>query len=413
MSNDNNNLFLSRPALKVDQKFGLFYVCVLKASELLELTFSDSYRYEDGRLTGSQRELNQIRLKEIKEYIKGVDCAFPNSIILAANIDQNGLLCRDDDSSWKINENSTLEIPKRKPLAAVVDGQHRINGFQKLKEEELLEENDMELVCSIYLELPTSMQAYLFATINSTQRSVKKTLYLDLFGYEIASTPPNSWSPDKIAISLTRKLNEDKDSPLYRRVDSTLFQKAKSPSYTLSSLVDSILRLISSNPKDDKYKLHRSPIEERVRISLRKFGRKDSSPLRDLYINSRDEVIYKIIINYLQAADNTLHFTDEKDSILSKNVGIQGLFDSLKSYINAKLKSGSTLQEIEMTTKGFEGFLKHSAKVNFEDDFYNNSTGIGRQHLRATINIAYDPTLELRISDDLKQEILKHITPAI
>jgi hypothetical protein len=46
----------------------------------------------------------------------------------------------------------------------------------------------MQLICSIFFELPKPYQAQLFATINSTQKPVDKSLTYELFGYNSATT---------------------------------------------------------------------------------------------------------------------------------------------------------------------------------------------------------------------------------
>lgn len=404
----------SRSAIKVTQNFGVFYITKFKASELIKLSFSDSYRMENDEIKGNQRKLNNVRLAEIKEYIKSVDCALPNSVILAANITGEGLICDDYDIRWEIDDEEKeapdLRIPTDRKLAAIIDGQHRINGFAKLSKDEL-QKHDVEIPCSVYIDLPTSLQAYLFATINSTQKSVSKTLAYDLFSYELEATNPDTWSPDKLAISIAKKLNDDSNSPLFKRINSTLISNDSDWTYTLPSIVDSVIRLISTNPKLDKNILHQQERRARNRSSINN-SRHDRSPLRALYVSCRDEVIYKVISNFLQATFTTLQsFTDnDQNSILTKNVGILGLFDSMRSQLCNELASGKSLNDIDMTVSGFSDFLNNSAHVNFGSPCYKNATtGVGRQKVRATINLAYNPELEPRIKIPLKEEILKEI----
>ena len=82
------------PALRVAQPLGHFYVAVLPAELLLQVAVSDTMRATmspDGtgyQLEGTQRPVREKRLTEIAHYISRVDAAFPNSIIIAANYDQ-------------------------------------------------------------------------------------------------------------------------------------------------------------------------------------------------------------------------------------------------------------------------------------------------------------------------------------
>ena len=43
----------------------------------------------------------------------------------------------------------------------------------------------MELLCAIFVDLPKPFQAQLFATINSTQKPVNKSLTYEMFGYNV------------------------------------------------------------------------------------------------------------------------------------------------------------------------------------------------------------------------------------
>ena len=175
-------------------------------------------------LEGTQRELQQKRLTQIGAYIDRDDAAFPNAIILAANIrPKDGLIEEDPGADealsespgasvdetdaakdanrknrrWAIREDKdgrhTLHIPTNAKLAAVIDGQHRLWGFTYA---EVLERLDMDLSCAIYMDLPKPFQAQLFATINSNQKRVDKSLTYELFGYNIEDEEPEYWAPD-------------------------------------------------------------------------------------------------------------------------------------------------------------------------------------------------------------------------
>ncbi|HDI3275644.1 TPA: DGQHR domain-containing protein, partial [Vibrio cholerae] len=136
------------PAIKVSQPLGDFYVVSLKAELLLQTCYTikaeilqddderDNFSYLDkivNGLVGNQRERTPKRLEEIKRYSETVDASFPNSIILGANYDEDGSLVTSDER-WdveKINENFYyLIIPSKRKLASIIDGQHRVFGFE-------------------------------------------------------------------------------------------------------------------------------------------------------------------------------------------------------------------------------------------------------------------------------------------
>lgn len=395
--------YITQKAIRIKQPFGAFFLTTIKASELLKISFSDTFRTEDGEEKGIQRKLNDSRKKEIKEYIESVDCGFPNTIILAANYDPNGFLC-DNNASWsfKLIDDDIYEIiiPTEKPLAAIIDGQHRVSGFKDCD----INNYDMELACSIYFDLPSSLQAFLFATINSTQKTVNKSLAYELFGYELLEEEYDSWSPDKLAIAICRKLNSDLNSPFYEHVKTTAIQDTSLNKETwyisVAAVVDSILRLISSNPKKDKYNLHKEHIEDRTRGILSE----DNSPLRSLYLKSRDEVIYRIIINYLTAMANSLPQWGKSNCALNKTIGVQGVFDVLRIYIEKELRSHKLLNDVDLLESTFLAFFAKTKNIDFSDDFFLKFSGVGRSRVRDIILL----TWEIKSIADIKEEDREH-----
>ena len=379
-------------ALKISQPFGDFFICELTANDLLHLTFSDPLRFKDesGNLVGSQRIIDDIRVKEIGDYIQTVEAAFPNSIILSANYDQDGNLSEDNKLRWQVKKISNpnvyeLIIPTREKLASIIDGQHRLNGFLKAPESF----RDFQLLCSIYLDLPNPFQAFLFATINFNQKKVDKSLAYEQFGFNLDDEPPIGWSPEKVAVFLTRKLNSDHQgkSPFFNHIilapqdDELLFEKRAQDSewaISTSTIVDSIMRLFSSNHKKDKYQLHKFPIADRKRQILRE----DGTPFRKQYLAGNDLVIYKAIINYFSAANNILFKKASQHSYIKKTIGVQGLFDFFKRISVDQLE-----QKRDISYDFYSPLIGEVENVDFSNDFFQAS-GLGRGRIRNTLLIA-------------------------
>ncbi len=339
------------PALKVAQPLGAFYVTVLPAELLLETCFSDQLRalkstgfgYE---LDGNQRGIKVERLRAIADYIDRYDSAFPNSVILAANLkEEDGTIQEDDGTRWTITENPgcdsyTLRIPSGKKLAAIIDGQHRLFAFKYAASSRL----DVQLICSIFLDLPKPFQAQLFATINSTQKPVDKSLTYELFGYNIAEESERYWSPDKLAVFLARKLNAESDSPLQNRVivaplnDFLVEGSSHEVSWKVSmaTVVEGILRLISNNPKRDTNELLTPRPNERM--VLQTITPRDKSVLRSEYISGNDQLIYVAVRNFLKASDAVFWTHATKESFIKKTVGVQAFFDVLRKLIPTALE---------------------------------------------------------------------------
>ncbi|WEJ99488.1 MAG: DGQHR domain-containing protein [Candidatus Sphingomonas phytovorans] len=238
---------LQVPALRVDQPVGTFFAVVLKARTLLDVAYSDvvSARRESGggsyEVDGAQRLSDPRRLDAIARYINRIDATFPSAIILAANMvrsdgrvegdidtdeSEEGDEAKEDEElkrRWQVKAAAVLDadgeeigatysllIPGPEKLAAVIDGQHRLFAFAKADPRHL----DEDLLCSVFIDLPKSMQATIFATINSNQKAVDKSLTYELFGYNLSDEPEDQWSPEKLAVFLSRRIATDPDSAM-------------------------------------------------------------------------------------------------------------------------------------------------------------------------------------------------------
>lgn len=393
--------FIEVSAIQINQPLDSFFACKIAAKDLLEITFSDPIRYENGKLTGGQRLIDPDRIKEIKDYVEGQDTAFPNSIILSANYDEDGFNCQDVNLRWRF-ENGKLIVPQKIKLASIIDGQHRLYGFKNANSKS----QQIELLCSVYLDLPNPLQAQLFATINSTQRKVDKSLAYEQFGFNIDNEKNSSWSPDKLAISLYKKLNSDVDSPFYGHIkvapqmDEFMMEKFKDSKWLVSTatIVDGIIRLVSTSPKKDKYELQKIDLDERSRNKVLKI---DNSPLRILYLQEQDLVIYKIVCNFFNAAKKVLFSNAANDSTIVKTVGIQGLFDVLKRLINSDINNAksqivtddeevnifSIIKAIDFSEIKYVNFLSKVENVNFGDKYFQFS-GVGKARITNIILFA-------------------------
>ena len=382
--------FYENPALEIKQPFDVFYVFKIPAYKLLEIAFTDPIRYNDkGELVGTQRSLNEEkRVKEIKEFLQGDEAALPNSIILAANYDKNGLNITDDERRWRF-ENGNIIIPTGEKLASIIDGQHRLFGFNDAN----TDTKEMELLCSVYFDLPNALQAQMFATINTTQVKVDKSLAYIQFGFNADRENIQSWSPDKLAIVLYKKFNKERESPFYNHIKVApqmseemklqLKEQGKTWMISTATVVDGIVRLISANPRKDKYMLQQIPERDRKRSELGD----DSSPLRLLYIANQDAVIFTIIMNFFKAAEETVFKFAVANSSITKTVGIQALFDVLRAVLLIDKKDSPSFSGINLKQGRFEEILSRVNNIDFSNNFYQFS-GVGRKRIADTILLA-------------------------
>ena len=399
------------PILKVVQPLGEFFVAVLPADLLLQVTYSDPLKIlsvstsGDFEFKGHQRKVVQERLRAIGRYIESVEAAFPNTIILAANYRESGQLEESDDLRWSVslpNENGdpgTLTIPSEAKLAAIVDGQHRLYGFT---ETTMTQRKEMPLLCAVYLDLPVPFQAYLFATINYNQKPVDKSQTYELYGYNLEEEPPEAWSPEKVAVFLCRKLNTDELSVLNEHIivsaqaDNSvriaIKSRKKDWGVSTATIVEGVLKLFSSNPKRDRDLMHKKVVGKgRLRKLLIDESVVDRTPLRKYYLECNDLLIYTIVKNFFNAVSVKL-WRDNDRSYIRKTVGFQALFDVLRLLCIDSLASKNVSQVY------FEEKLAPCRTINFDDDFFQAS-GTGRQRIRNTIEIA----LGLRPLDQMNE----------
>ena len=383
--------FRDQPALRIEQAIGIYFVTSFKARDLLDLAYSDrlqairSPRSNTYELEGTQRRLEPGRLRAIGDYISRIDSAFPNTIILAANFRQDdGNIEEDERLRWRVAETGDgwrLVVPTRAKLAAIIDGQHRLFGYAEASATRL----DDDLVCSVFIDLPKAVQAGLFATINSTQTPVNPSLTYELFGYNISEEPASDWTPDKVAVFLTRKLGADADSPLMGRIivapehGVELTERNAGWMVSTAAVVTGILKLISSNPKRDANFLLTG--RRRARDELRGQFR-DTSPLRELYFDTNDQLLYVAVRNYLQACDQLFWSTASSRSFIFKTVGINALFAVLRRALPR------LLPERDLSTSRFLALLAPAGSIDFAEDRFRAASGGNEGTIRKAIEEA-------------------------
>ncbi|SFK23252.1 DNA phosphorothioation-associated DGQHR protein 1 [Celeribacter neptunius] len=411
--------FARFPAIRVEQPLGEFYAVAIPARTLLKVCYTDRLRAViDGdsyRLDGSQRDIDHKRIKEIGRYIGTSEVAFPNSVILAANYAMaDGLSVSDSSKKWRVEMESEesgccqLIIPSSEPLAPIIDGQHRLFGFTEAAERRL----GMPILCSVFLDLPRPYQAYLFATINSTQKPVDRSQTYELFGYNIDEEPPEFWSPEKLAVFLSRKLNTDPSSPLYRRIlvaaenDFAITRaEAKADNrwmISTATVVDGITRLISTSPKRDADELRTG--RENKRSKLGSSTHVDRSPLRSIYLETRDKVLLGAVSNFFKAVLKAYGTELGINSYLTKTVGMQALFDTLRAL------SPLALNDMDFSEDWFLERLMPIAAIDFSHEAFQQASGQGRTQIRRVLFFLLK--LEQNLTDVQTEEVEKIIDQA-
>ncbi len=395
----NPDTSLLRPAIRVEQPLGTFYAFSLPADLLNEIAYSypaeavermeNEWSDEKGySILGSQRKEKKSRLDEIASFIQTTEATFPNAIILGVNYDRDGQYIELESSRWTAREDGAdrwmIRIPNvNQKSASIIDGQHRLHAFERLPDD--AKQRRMELLCVAFLELPTPYHAYVFATINFNQKKVAKSDAYEMFGFDVDERPPKYWSPETLAVYLTRLLNTEESSPLFRCILPTadskvIFQesdKGKSGTrVSLATVVDGILRLISKNPMEDRNTIRREENTTRGRDSL--VGT-PGGPLRDFYTQGNDKAIFELLCNYFSAVQTSVWSHAGENSYLRKTVGVQALFDVLRELLSRTRITSSTFSKEALTSR-----LDPCKNLDPEGTKYQAS-GIGRSEIRKEI----------------------------
>ncbi|EAR6892796.1 DGQHR domain-containing protein [Salmonella enterica] len=333
-------------AFKVSQPIGEFYCGKIKASDLVDITYSDVRRMSDSEnrelddYIGIQRPLIESRVKAIRNFISGVDSSFPNSIIIAMS---------SDNVNWDEYNNDFIITPNNdgdfSKLAKILDGQHRIAGFDKNNMtfiNELGDESEFELLVTVFVDADISTQANVFSTVNLAQTKVNKSLVYDL------ESLAYSRSPEKTCHDIAVLLNKEKNGPFEKRIKrlGVATPKISNETLTQAAFVENLLKLITFDAKSDRnYFLAKEKggkiskeynLEKIDNSSLIKY------PLRKSFIAEKDSVIAANVSNFFSAVmklwPNAWNKSN-KISSLNKTIGLIALFRVLKdilSYMNKR-----------------------------------------------------------------------------
>lgn len=210
--------FLDIPVLKISQPMGDFYTGSIDAEDLVRIADFDVRRIQQGEgletYLGIQRELNQARVREIRQYVTGPDATFPTAVVLA--VAERCVELRpacDQESSFFVLKLSNYVADGDeenwilyRQIARVIDGQHRIEGLRGY------EGAPFQVNVSIFIGADLPDQATIFSTVNLAQTKVNRSLVYDLF--DLA----RSKSPEKMAHNVAVALDRTEGSPFYKGV---------------------------------------------------------------------------------------------------------------------------------------------------------------------------------------------------
>lgn len=377
-----NNEYIQLQYIEINQPIGSFYICKMSWQELVDISFADirdinesSNNSEFDDYLGIQRKVSKGRIKEISSYVTNLDATFPTSIILhmrASSYYHNGqIISMYDDQFLQENSNDIEElinikiehgklyIRRSEKIAKILDGQHRIEGFRKAKDEGK-EINDFDFNVTIFVDLDLDDQAQIFSVINKAQTKVNKSLVYDLYEYA------KHRSPQKTAHDIVRVLNKSEQSSLFRSVKILGTARDKTTeTIAQATIAELIIDSISKEPMVDRNKLKKKSIFNIGGLSKESSEKEIQRRIfRNLFIDEKDDIIYKVINNYFNAVSQKWSHAwtnnpEIEKNILKKSTGIIALFRFMRYLYNYKNKVAQIMSQEEFKTE--------LDKINIED----------------------------------------------
>lgn len=342
--------------IEIQQPIGTFYLTSIPADQLIDNVKIS--RRKDNIERGVQRDLDKARVSAISKFCADPDAMFPTPIVISVS---EGVPYSMDKST------NTLFIPDGVNIGYVIDGQHRIEG---LRESGLADRFMLPVV--LMFGLTDEEMAFVFSTINSTQKSVSMSLIYDLFDLSKLR------SPYKTAHYVARSLNNKPSSPFHNRLKMLGRKTPDQPYATLSqgTFVNALVKNLSTNASDDLRALRTG----------QQLNDNEKLPMRKFFIENKDEIILRILENCFLALREVFpnEWTYANSSVLWKTTGFCGIMMALNNIMRVGLAEKTLDKEyFTQVFKGFREYLQQKDLTLTSKDF----PGGGQQNQRKFANL--------------------------
>jgi DGQHR domain-containing protein len=297
---------ISFACMELTQPIGKFYIGVMDARDLVEISYADIRRLEMRDVEeylGIQRTLSNSRVKELTQYVHTVDATFPTSVILAVS----------SEHVQYSEELHRMVLPRFDSVAKIIDGQHRIAGLKNYRGSDPFMMN-----VTIFVDMDIEDQALVFSTINLSQTKVSKSLVYDLYAFA------KSRSPQKTSHNIVRLLNKQAGSPFNGKIKVLGVATAgeRGETLTQAAFVSRLLPYITDDAMRDRDLLKRG--EELPDIPT---DRREDLIFGQMFIEERDEDIALVLYNYFGAIKRrwtTAWSNSAPGNILNRTTGFAG-----------------------------------------------------------------------------------------
>ncbi len=219
-----------------------FYTFLIRPEDLLKIAYvgHKASRNTDDLAT-YQRMLQPRRLKKIAQYINGGG-RFPTNIVVNLKTSRRSGLRFDIKDNVDDVALGTLYLPPNYASAWVIDGQHRLYGYEYARAAAGFKQGSTALPVLAYENLPSEKEMDLFIDINSKQVKVSTGLLVELYAdlhWESSNTD------DAFQALLSRvasRLNGNAVSPLHGRMVVSGKRKTAYRCLTQTSIRDGLLK---------------------------------------------------------------------------------------------------------------------------------------------------------------------------
>jgi len=306
-------------ALPAKQNSFTFYMFIIKSKELFDICYVS--RRDPGKKEGFQRNLSKSRARSIAKYLDEIKKCIPTALIIMF-----------ENPVKYDKQKKVLKIPKQPKAALVIDGQHRLYGYEEA-------ESNVDIPVIGFPPLSEEDQVILFRDINSNQKGVSQSLL-----YDLLSITKDAQFYKMRGHELAEKLNENSDSPFYGKIKMTGVGPGR---ISQSMLINKLEPLI-----------------------------KDGGGILCFY-SLEDQ--YKIIRNYFQAVKNLfIQDWDAKGSRIGEPLGFGAFLTLFKSVFNLVVQEfGSDLR-----VEKFQEYLEPCSSFDFSRDSLSGLGGTsGMNHI--------------------------------
>jgi DNA sulfur modification protein DndB len=213
-----HGLRLAVPAIETKLGKHTCYSFAITPAYLLKIAYvSHRAKGKASDVNTYQRMIKKGRLKRIREYIleNGV---FPTNIVISLEGRRGSVRFErgERQSGPEGARYGTLHLTPTYRSAWIIDGQHRLFAYSGLERA-----SSSHLSVLAFQNLPASQQAQLFIDINHEQKSVKRSLLQELYAELNWDAEDEGKRIGAIVSKAIQALNEEKDSPLYARIQLT------------------------------------------------------------------------------------------------------------------------------------------------------------------------------------------------